>query len=316
MWLLTISLVAMARPAAPWGEDVNGGEFRCDKQNWENVTRDNKKKIKQAQEQNAKRGPNSPLIKPMLVDTPCGEYDPPLYQILQGIPLSVYIWKSPNNKRMDYDEKVLAAFDSWFKHAEIFIRGRDEEFADVLPIFQRGVLIQSSYVSGTVPPPSLPRNSIGLNIFNSIRKVEEYCESERVIGCVEMTPHSQKVYMHKDDPEFQTTLEHEVGHLLGLGDEHNGLSSEDRKDYFSSNYSEIRPNRKRRGGALMDGRTPDIRCDDVDGLINIIDLWNRCSSQRTQRGWKSLCGDGTIYRCEENESGENEIKTYRERRKS
>lgn len=208
----------------------------------------------------------------MYTYTPGEEYNPVLYQIISGQPVTVFIWKSRANNRTDYDYKVVGAFDSWFTHARAYIGQRSREFADVMPILQRGAArIQISYVTGNV---DLPTDAIGLNIFDTQREMQEYCERFNIAGCMFDYPNVKLIAMYKDDPEFQSTLEHELGHVFGLG------------DVPHSN----------RGSALM-GYASSMQCDDVDGLINLIDLWNGCNSDRAQRGWESLCGDGVMYRC-------------------
>ena len=120
------------------------------------------------------------------------------------------------------------------------------------------------------------------------------------------------INMYKDDPEFQTTLEHELGHVFGLEDEYLFQKKMD----ATTNRSRKRAKEKSRGSSIMD-RSESVQCDDVDGLINLIDSWNECSSARAQNGWESVCGDGTIYKCGGDKFYDTveEARTTRKRRK-
>ena len=283
---------AHPRPSG-WGEGSEAQWERETKQENNRRRTASERRRRTAEERNS-RASDSRVAQAQSLDiyVPEKEYTPVMYKFLKGEPLTVLIWQSARNKRRDYADSVKAAFDSWFTHARLYIGRRSGEFADVMPLLNRKILINVNYTVGEakVLPPG---DSLSINIFDTLERVQKECENRNAVGCMAPLEKDRLIIMYKDDPEFQTTLEHELGHVLGLIDEYG-----EERELNTRHKSKRRPENRRRGGSIM-AESTRIQCDDVDGLINIIDLWNGCSSARAQNGWDSLCGDGTRYKCGE-----------------
>ncbi len=286
---------ARPRPSR-WSETSYSQEERETKLRNEHLRETNERNRRRAEELNARAtGPRTAKAKAITYDVPKREYTPVMYKLLKGEPLTVLIWKSARNKRRDYDTSVMAAFDAWFSSAKKLIekRRRSAEFADVMPLLNRKILFNVNYTVGEakVLPPG---DSLSINIFDTLERVQEECEDRNAVGCMAPWDNDRLIIMYKDDPEFQTTLEHELGHVFGLEDEYISPKKMD----VTTHRSQRRAREKTRGGSIM-LRSKQVTCDDVDGLINIIDKWYECSSARAQNGWDSLCEDGTRYKCGE-----------------
>lgn len=84
---------------------------------------------------------------------------------------------------------------------------------------------------------------------------------------------------------------HEAGHTLGLGDLYMGDDNpvNSRAYTLSSFY-------QGEGVAAVMNRSSSITCDDVEGLVNLVDFFSQDeTSVRRTKGWADLCGRGLVY---------------------
>ena len=164
-------------------------------------------------------------------------------------------------------------------------KGREKEFADILPLLSRLKL---------EPESDFQKADIVFN-FGSQKYIDSACGSGN-LGCFAknkidtLNPllyytAAKKGNKSKDHEYYQSleTLIHEVGHYYALADQ-----------YSTVNASPLYSTSDRIGGdsVMSDGKRLGLYCDDVDGFIKI----NGKYSARAQKGWRSFCGDGTVYR--------------------
>ena len=90
------------------------------------------------------------------------------------------------------------------------------------------------------------------------------------------------------------TMQHELGHTLGLGDLYKEAAN---NSYNSRLYTTNKIIPGPQTPAIM-SREVGLTCDDMDGLINLLDHYFADSrlknSVRRQKGWLSLCSDRNI----------------------
>ncbi|MBO7238495.1 MAG: hypothetical protein J6U96_04345 [Elusimicrobiaceae bacterium] len=205
--------------------------------------------------------------------------------------------KKPESKAGDVTAKiqhnitaratVAEAFSSWFDNAVQHIKQahREAEFADVMPLLQQGITLKEI--------KSVDQADVVFH-FTTESEVKEHCGFDS-IGChsgkdifIPFIEYSQLYAEYGDN--IQQVLTHEVGHFLGLADQY----------FHANNASVVHSTSDRIGSRKSVMASSGLGCDDVDGLINIID-WTRARqmnghySARAQKGWKSFC-DNTRYK--------------------
>ena len=214
-----------------------------------------------------------------------------LAPILKGKSIRVALYLDYNSefRRQDYEDSLRANYQQWFSWPAQLIRkqGREKEFADVLPILDKGVSLQFvpmgeeadievfvyplaqarlacdgaygcylpiAYLDGKTPRIILPQEN-GWERFLSLGKVQT-----KYIGL------------------------HEVGHSLGLSDQYKQARVLNTHPIFSQEQNEK---------SVMAMAT-ELSCDDADGIINLID-WTRGRSRGGQNGWRGLCAGSQVY---------------------
>lgn len=154
--------------------------------------------------------------------------------------------------------------------------GRADEFQDIVRLLRERTLTVSKRKQGDSQSPDI--------IFST--GVVSACP-EGQLGCFKAV-YPRTLFVQKQPPEkFAGVTLHEVGHYFGLADTYDEKRSNADLTY-SSDPSDF---------ALMKSNSDDIRFDDVDGFINLIDLrlfqQNGSFPPRASKGWNSLDPDSS-----------------------
>ena len=207
-----------------------------------------------------------------------------LPRILQGKPIRVAIYPpSPKDteKYQQAQEKVRQAYNAWFQNAVNIIESpsqhREQEFADVLPTLKQGVTIEFvDFLSGT--------QDVWVALDDTVERTQQSCKCSQCLGCESPGEGGKSIRITVPNG-YDNVLLHEIGHTLGLADAY--------KNGYKKNASKTHRSKKRTEDTTMSaGGLRDLRADDADGLINIIDSWNihdsKKLSDRVTKGWDSL----------------------------
>ena len=212
-------------------------------------------------------------------------------QLISGAPVRVLLELLPTDedKRPQYEELIAQIYDRWFSETAQIIRseGREQEFADVLEILDRGISV--------VFPKQGQAVDIRIYIlpFKEVQSACGYLAS----GCY-INPYKAQekpiIYLPKNQflLKFLSGGEinlsrigmHEVGHSLGLSDQYK--KAKDRTSH--ARYASAAA-----GKSIMN-RSRSITCDDADGIVNLIDI-ARGTARGGNAGWKSLCPKSEEY---------------------
>ena len=208
-----------------------------------------------------------------------------LRRALEGKPIRVDLRYSDASKEPKYREIISAAYAQWFSEPARLIRraGREEEFADVLPLLERGIKVQFA--------DKEEDSDIRIYII-PLKQVQQACGSAAA-GCFSLEPFLL-IYMPEDNflrklassgrMSLQSISLHEIGHSLGLSDQYLQGRSQNSHSVYSGpepSQSAMRSNNK-------------LTCDDADGIINLIDI-TRGTSRGGAEGWRSLCKKSDVY---------------------
>lgn len=202
-----------------------------------------------------------------------------LRKILNGQTLSIGLERNPYTEKQ-YEKlgrMIVDLYNDWFSNAARRIKraGREEEFADILPILQKGVSVH------------ITEEGRDLNvIFMPLKEVQRKC-GRGTGGCytLEAVP---DIYLPINDGLLKFLSfggenkkrigTHEIGHSLGFSDQ-----------YFQArliNSDEMYGSVEERE-TIME-HAGHLTCDDADGIINLIDI-TKGTSRGGDKGWKSLC---------------------------
>ena len=205
------------------------------------------------------------------------------------------VQRPESQEQLEQQALVQGLYEKWFSYAADTIRKahREKEFSDVLDILDRGVSIR------WVDHPS--QADIVFRI-TSLEEVERACRGEGVLGCY--TPSRPPViYLpFNTGKNAATTIAqvfnsprvstkevglHEVGHSLGLSDQYDAAADVNSHAVYASS---------KQGTGIMNNVCHGklfgkchLTCDDVDGLINLIDITRAIASERNEYGWRSFC---------------------------
>ena len=205
-----------------------------------------------------------------------------LRQVLEGKPIRVDLRYNDANKGPKYKEMISAAYAQWFSEPARLIRraGREEEFADVLPLLERGIKVQfadegeEADIRIYIEPLKQVRQTSAKNLgYFSLESFPEiHVPEDRVLlGLVTRGRYN-----------LPSIILHEIGHSLGLSDQYQGAYNSDA--IYSS--QETRQSVMKSSNKLT--------CDDADGIINLIDI-TRGTSRGSMAGWRSLCKRSGLY---------------------
>ena len=226
-----------------------------------------------------------------------------MVKIISNKPISYFIKENTQAKKrlqtrgkfqstLSNQAFVMYALNSWFKYAADTISntGRQQEFADVLPLLSSDIKLT---------PASSEDNADIIFYFTSEREITQVC-GEAAAGCksgieiyIPFLEYEQTNPDLYESGDIETTVIHEIGHFLGLSDQR----------LWANNSSVVHSTAHRYQGtdSIMAIMGTKLGCDDVDGIINVID-WAKAQlnhgiySQRAQRGWRTFCkNDTTVY---------------------
>ena len=211
-----------------------------------------------------------------------GSYGNLLRQIVQDHKVCVEVVNRLNgdDPRL-YFKMVEQGYNKWFSHTLQAIEktGRQEEFADLIPVLKQGVHVQQVGVDCS---------QADLRVYvMSLAGVFMNCES-KAAACVTLDTDPVFMYFHpfKGIQKWlvgsnQDLISHELGHTLGMADQYK---------YGRINAHEVyhTPDTQK---SIMDSAKPSTQfgCDDVDGFINLLDVAVFNNRRGGQDGWRSFC---------------------------
>ena len=181
---------------------------------------------------------------------------------------------------------ITELYNNWFFNTAKAIRkdGREQEFEDILPLIDKGVNVQitgddeganiRAVFTGNM---SILRDVCGPSVLGCYVRAQEPHESPAlVVSDKVLSPSLAK-------QEGERILMHEIGHSLGLADQYKPLDGN-----IGRNNSDIVYSTPEAQKSVMRSLFDHFRCDDVDGIINLIDL-ERGEFHGGKKGWKSFC---------------------------
>lgn len=212
-----------------------------------------------------------------------------LKRVLAGQPLRVTLsFKKPfSEKKKVYAQKIEQAYNQWFSYPARLIRqsGREEEFADILPLLDKGIQVEfgddstQADIAISVLPFALMRRICGPSSYGCYKRPEN---SAPQIIITEDKWLSKVLSFGQGGAKY--LFLHETGHSLGLSDQYEQARSSTSHTIYSTEDNR---------SAVMN-RSLHLTCDDADGMINLIDL-TRGSSRGGDFGWRSLCKKSDVY---------------------
>lgn len=190
---------------------------------------------------------------------------------------------------------IITGFNTWLKDTKTMIEndGRKKEFADIIPILSKEISLEKV---------SNRKNTDIIFTFSDMKNIEKIC-GKGTAGCSDIGRHEiflpNPLLGEKEKKFAQFTAIHEIGHFYGLADQYLTIRSDVHNTYNT-------PNRIGNQDSIMASEcVENLKCDDVDGFINLIDLTlsminNEEFSARAQKGWASFCngkrdGNGALF---------------------
>ncbi len=217
----------------------------------------------------------------------------------------------PENRMRRAKSTTKAALQEWFTTAVKYIdpsvknaltkEDRTEEFADILPFLRKKITKREAELE------DLDVDLIVM-IVDSQDTFADVCGpgAEDSVACEFWDEIENVIFIVVFDNTVISTYLHEMGHALGLADLYKkGFKENGDKHVHSSNI--------RGRDSIMKDDGDKITCDDIDGFINLIDLWTANPSERVTQGWRSLCPDSDEYYRNGNSVGKKEMKERRQK---
>ena len=212
-----------------------------------------------------------------------------LKPVLGGASVKVFLDPGEESEETlaQYREKIKEAYNNWFLNAAKEIRksGRTQEFADILPVLDKGI-----------PVEFVPSGEDIFVKFEDRQEVPRLCGAVAAPACylfegpkiyVSKNPRSQKPVKGLLGPGsgklMFANLMHEIGHSLGFSDQ-----------YAQARFTTHPIYHGDKTDSTVMNKTVNLTCDDADGMINLIDL--TLGKRRGGRvGWRSLCRNSKTY---------------------
>lgn len=197
-------------------------------------------------------------------------------------------------KAEEFKTLIEKAFNTWPTDTRNMIieEGREEEFADILNILPRKILLKR--VSN--------RDDADI-VFIFSAKEDMDCPSTAV-ACIHLKKdpietYLQDVYIKENNiskDKLLSDIIHELGHYFALVDQYKDDSG---TSEVHSTFSRL----KKYDSIMASQNSTHLACDDVDGFINLLDLSVEEFSDRAKDGWESFCngkknGKGELFKDE------------------
>ncbi len=208
-------------------------------------------------------------------------------QILRGEPVRIFLSVDGDHKTASYEKIITDSYARWFARPAQLIRKakREDEFADILPLLDRGIKV--NFVS------SSEQRDIDIAVL-PLGQVQAVC-GRASGGCYSRKEGKiPQILIPKDNFLRQVLTRgqlsakriglHEIGHSLGLSDQYKRARSLNSHPVYSTDES---------SKSIMN-QAGDLTCDDADGIINLIDVTQGVSRGGTD-GWHSLCKNDIYY---------------------
>lgn len=194
--------------------------------------------------------------------------------------VSLQIPASDEAKRPKYEEMISQNYNEWFAQTAKIIRsaGREQEFADVLQILDRGISVEFSR----------PGQAADIVFYIvPFKEMQQAC-GKTAGGCYIRGNDMPTIYLPKNQllmallsagrVNTRRIGVHEIGHSLGLSDQYKQARNKNTHDRYSSVQT---------GKSVMN-HSGSLTCDDADGIVNLIDI-AQGTARGGNKGWKSLC---------------------------
>lgn len=220
-----------------------------------------------------------------------GGYRYLLPQIIAGKPVRVFLSvpADTEDNLAEYQESIRQNYNQWFESTAQIIRatGREAEFADVLPLLDKGIKVEFLQdkeqvdIRFYVVPFAYIGGICGAMAGGCYKRLQQDGEIPEIF-----LPQDQvllKLLSAGKLSSAQVGL-HEIGHSLGLSDQYEKAKDKD----TPRRYSSARP-----AESVMN-RDKNLSCDDADGIVNLIDI-ARGTARGGDKGWKSLCANSKEY---------------------
>ena len=229
-------------------------------------------------------------------DVPVGEKYL-LHKILQGkeIKIALSIEQDSDKNRKKMERMIEKGYNDWFKVAakEIRKQKRTEEFADIMPILDRGVpisFVARPYSAEDSLSDEKPSGDQDITIYSLATgdHIHQKCKVNAA-ACYDFVLRKMWLSLNEviegkelEGEVFSRFLVHEIGHSLGFSDRYYRTYNND------DNYGSEQTRNSIMNEALK------ITCDDAEGMINLIDLTNGYA-RGGKKGWKGLCSPSEWY---------------------
>lgn len=180
-----------------------------------------------------------------------------------------------------YLEMLSRGYNNWFSHTKNVIvkSGRQQEFADLMPILNRRVEIKLAGRDCEEP-------DMIMYVLTKEGK-NHYC-GEGVLACMGVYSSPMKLYFYPYKKisawrmgGLNNLLTHELGHSLGLADQYAGGRDNASEQYYTPDIQKTVMN----GASLF----TSLGCDDADAMVNLLDVAVLSNKRGGADGWRSFC---------------------------
>ncbi|MBR4508841.1 MAG: hypothetical protein IKP23_05190 [Elusimicrobiaceae bacterium] len=202
-----------------------------------------------------------------------------------------------NNRQKELSNMITNGFQIWFSDTKAAIEkaGRQQEFADIMPILNKSVTPISDTSRQYERDYRIPVVNFHFTTENKMHSIcgnyeAAACEGSSSFGAdiISVHPYTTQKSEWFSRNQIKLILIHEIGHYYGLADQYRDAAWNADKEYSTKD-------RIKDGSSVMaSGYTSHLKCDDIDGFINLIDFTlakqnDGNFSKRAQKGWASFC---------------------------
>lgn len=211
-----------------------------------------------------------------------------LKPVLEGRSIKVLLERGEEEEETlaVYREKIQEAYSRWFLNAARVIRqaGREREFADILPVLDKGIPVEFVPFGEDITVEFVDRQEI----FRLCGVQTAACyrfEGPKIY--VPKNPRGSRSVLNpfgvSSGKIFFRELLHEIGHSLGFSDQYAQARLNTHPIYHGDKTD-----------ATIMNRAVNLTCDDADGMVNLIDI-TRGKRRGGRVGWRSLCRNSKTY---------------------